>query len=121
MTAPPQVCDAILVQGDGATPHCLTIGSIPCPQPQEGEVLIRVAAAGVNGADILQRQGLYPPPPNASDIMGLEAAGTVAALGDGCHIPHGGKPRLCHSHGRWLCRLLHRARRAVSARPQRLE
>ena len=83
MTASPQVCDAILVQGDGTTPDCLTIGSIACPQPQEGEVLIKVAAAGVNGADILQRQGLYPPPPDASDIMGLEAAGTVAALGKG--------------------------------------
>ena len=83
MTAAPAVCDAILVQGDGTTPDCLAIGEIPCPQPQDGEVLIKVTAAGVNGADILQRQGLYPPPPNASDIMGLEVAGTVAALGSG--------------------------------------
>jgi NADPH2:quinone reductase len=53
------------------------------PQPAEGEILIRVAAAGVNRPDLLQRQGNYPPPPGASDIPGLEVAGTVAALGAG--------------------------------------
>ncbi len=55
----------------------------PTPQPAEGEILIRVAAAGVNRPDLLQRQGNYPPPPGASDIPGLEVAGTVAALGAG--------------------------------------
>jgi NADPH2:quinone reductase len=55
----------------------------PLPLPAAGEVLIKVAAAGVNRPDILQRQGAYPPPPGASDIPGLEIAGTVAALGDG--------------------------------------
>jgi len=55
----------------------------PLPLPADDEVLIQVAAAGVNRPDILQRQGAYPPPPGASDIPGLEIAGTVAALGHG--------------------------------------
>lgn len=55
----------------------------PVPQPAPGEVLIQVAAAGVNRPDCLQRQGSYPPPPGASDIPGLEVAGTVVALGAG--------------------------------------
>ncbi|WP_341327827.1 NAD(P)H-quinone oxidoreductase [Methylotuvimicrobium sp. KM2] len=54
----------------------------PLPMPLADEVLIRVEAAGVNRPDIMQRQGLYPPPPGASDIPGLEVAGTIAALGD---------------------------------------
>jgi len=49
--------------------------------PQAGEVLVKVAAAGVNRPDVMQRQGMYPPPPGASDIPGLEIAGTVAAVG----------------------------------------
>jgi len=53
----------------------------PDPVPREGELLIKVAAAGVNRPDVMQRRGLYPPPPGASDIPGLEVAGTVAALG----------------------------------------
>lgn len=53
----------------------------PVPQPGSGEVLIRVAAAGVNRPDVVQRQGLYPPPPGASDLPGMEVAGTIAALG----------------------------------------
>jgi NADPH2:quinone reductase len=55
----------------------------PLPRPREGEVLIRVAAAGVNRPDVLQRQGRYPPPPGASDLPGLEVAGEIAALGSG--------------------------------------
>lgn len=53
------------------------------PQPGPGEVLIRVHAAGVNRPDVLQRRGVYPPPPGASDLPGLEVAGEVAALGEG--------------------------------------
>jgi putative PIG3 family NAD(P)H quinone oxidoreductase len=53
------------------------------PQPAPGEVLIKVVTAGVNRPDCLQRQGGYPPPPGASDIPGLEVAGTIAALGEG--------------------------------------
>ena len=55
----------------------------PRPSPASGEVLIKVAAAGVNRPDVMQRQGLYPPPPGASDIPGLEIAGEVVALGSG--------------------------------------
>jgi putative PIG3 family NAD(P)H quinone oxidoreductase len=55
----------------------------PTPIPGTGEVLIHVAAAGVNRPDVFQRRGRYPPPPGASDIPGLEIAGTIEALGDG--------------------------------------
>ncbi|MBM3648639.1 MAG: NAD(P)H-quinone oxidoreductase [Alphaproteobacteria bacterium] len=64
-------------------PEALVATTRPLPQPKAGEILIKVAAAGVNRPDIAQRAGLYPPPPGASDLPGLEAAGTVAALGAG--------------------------------------
>src|SRR5688500_15948426 len=64
-------------------PDVLTLGERPDPSPAQGEVLIDVDAAGVNRPDVLQRLGKYPPPPGASDIPGLEVAGTIAALGDG--------------------------------------
>jgi putative PIG3 family NAD(P)H quinone oxidoreductase len=61
----------------------LRLASRPTPRPGKGEVLVKVAAAGVNRPDLLQRMGLYPPPPGASDIPGLEVAGTVVAAGQG--------------------------------------
>jgi putative PIG3 family NAD(P)H quinone oxidoreductase len=61
--------------------------SVAVPVPAPGEVLIRVAAAGVNRPDVIQRQGLYPPPKGASPLPGLEVAGTVAALGEGVRTP----------------------------------
>jgi NADPH:quinone reductase len=64
-------------------PEVLKLGERPDPSPARGEVLIDVEAAGVNRPDVLQRLGKYPPPPGASDIPGLEIAGTIAALGDG--------------------------------------
>ena len=64
-------------------PEVLRPVTMPLPQPGEGEVLIRVAAAGVNRPDVLQRMGAYPPPPGASPLPGLEIAGTVVAVGDG--------------------------------------
>ncbi|HLN25385.1 MAG TPA: NAD(P)H-quinone oxidoreductase [Patescibacteria group bacterium] len=64
-------------------PEVLTLAERPIPVAKPGEVLIQVAAAGINRPDVVQRQGLYPPPPGASDIPGLEVAGTVVALGDG--------------------------------------
>jgi len=64
-------------------PEVLKIGSRPVPQPKAGEVLVKVAAAGVNRPDVMQRTGHYPVPPGASDIPGLEIAGSVAALGEG--------------------------------------
>ncbi len=62
-------------------PEVLKLGTRPDPQPQPGEVLIKVVAAGVNRPDVLQRKGNYPVPPGASDIPGLEVAGTITALG----------------------------------------
>ena len=64
-------------------PEVLRAVEFPDPRPGPGEVLIDVAAVGVNRPDTMQRRGAYPPPPGASDLPGLEVAGTVAALGDG--------------------------------------
>jgi NADPH2:quinone reductase len=64
-------------------PEVLKIGSRPVPQAKPGEVLIKVAAAGVNRPDTMQRAGHYPPPPGAPDIPGLEIAGEIVALGEG--------------------------------------
>ncbi len=64
------------------------------PSAGPGEVLIRVAAAGVNRPDVLQRKGAYPPPPGASDLPGLEVAGIVTACGEGVSWPHPGE-RVC--------------------------
>ena len=68
-------------QPDGAEGLALT--EQPVPRPGAGEVLVKVAAAGVNRPDVLQRRGLYPPPPGASDILGLEIAGEVVEAGPG--------------------------------------
>ena len=64
-------------------PEVLTLTEVDAPTPAPGEVLIAVAAAGVNRADLLQRRGHYPPPPGVSDVIGLEVSGQVAALGAG--------------------------------------
>ncbi len=68
---------------EAGPPERLTLTTRPVPVPRAGEVLIKVAAAGVNRPDVLQRQGKYPPPPGASDLPGLEVAGTVVQLGEG--------------------------------------
>ena len=68
-------------QPDGA--EMLALVERPVPRPGRGEVLVRVAAAGVNRPDILQRRGLYPPPPGAPDILGLEISGEVVEAGEG--------------------------------------
>src|SRR5271163_4020112 len=62
-------------------PEQLKLAQRPVPTPKEGEVLVRVAAAGVNRPDVMQRQGRYPPPPGASDLPGMEIAGQIVALG----------------------------------------
>ncbi len=67
---------------DFGGPEVLRAVERPVPRPGPGEVLIQVAAAGVNRPDILQRRGLYPPPPGAPTVPGLEVAGTVVALGE---------------------------------------
>ncbi|MHB8489519.1 MAG: NAD(P)H-quinone oxidoreductase [Candidatus Dormibacteria bacterium] len=73
---------AIVVTAPGG-PEQLHTEERPDPIAREGEVVVRVAGAGVNRADLLQRQGFYPPPPGASDILGLEASGVVASVGRG--------------------------------------
>mgnify|MGYP003626701859 CR=1 FL=1 len=79
-TAIPTVMTAIEIAEAGG-PEVLRPTERPVPQPGKGELLVRVAAAGVNRPDIAQRNGSYPPPPGASDLPGLEVAGTIAALG----------------------------------------
>jgi NADPH2:quinone reductase len=64
-------------------PEVLKIEERPIPKPAPGELLVKVAAAGINRPDIAQRKGLYAPPPGASDIPGLEIAGTITGLGEG--------------------------------------
>ena len=78
----PATMTAIEITQPGG-PEVLKPGTRPVPQAGEGEVLVKVAFAGVNRPDCLQRAGGYPPPPGASDIPGLEIAGTVAAVGSG--------------------------------------
>ncbi|QGP78116.1 NAD(P)H-quinone oxidoreductase [Sphingobium sp. CAP-1] len=78
----PDEMTAIVIPVPGG-PEALVAEQRPVPVPGEGEVLVKVAAAGVNRPDVLQRQGKYPPPPGASDIPGLEVAGTIVAAGSG--------------------------------------
>lgn len=90
-------------------PEVLQVGSRPRPQPAPGEVLVEVYAAGINRPDVLQRKGAYPAPPGASDIPGLEIAGTIASIGEGvtewrtgdrvCSlVPGGGYAEYCTAH-----------------------
>lgn len=73
---------AVVVREPGG-PSALMIEELPDPVPAPGEIAINVVATAVNRADTLQRRGLYPPPPGASEIIGLECSGTVAELGEG--------------------------------------
>jgi putative PIG3 family NAD(P)H quinone oxidoreductase len=82
MASPPSRMTAIGIRVPGA-PDVLVPEQRPVAAPGAGEVLVKVAAAGVNRPDVMQRQGSYPPPPGASDIPGLEIAGEVVALGAG--------------------------------------
>ena len=75
-------------------PEVLTLVERPVPAPGAGEVLVRVAAAGVNRPDVMQRRGLYPPPPGAPSIPGLELSGEVVALGAGADPALSGQ-RVC--------------------------
>jgi NADPH2:quinone reductase len=96
VTSLPASMTAIAISAPGG-PEVLVPEQRPVPQPGSGEVLIRVAAAGVNRPDVLQRMGYYPPPPGASDLPGLEVAGTVVAVGPG------GDPELM---GQAMCALV---------------
>lgn len=73
---------AVVVDQPGG-PEVLTVSEVADPRPGPGEVLLDVAATAVNRADTLQRRGMYPPPPGASEVLGLECSGTVAELGEG--------------------------------------
>ncbi len=72
-----------VIAPDPGGPEALTVADLPDPEPGPGEVVIDVVASAVNRADTLQRQGFYPPPPGASDVLGLECSGRIAALGEG--------------------------------------
>src|SRR3981189_2677846 len=82
MTSIPATMTAIGIKSPGG-PEALVPEQRLVPQPGEGEILVKVAAAGVNRPDAIQRKGLYPPPPGVTDIPGLEIAGAVAACGAG--------------------------------------
>ena len=71
---------AVIADGKGG-PEVLRVVKRPVPVPSDGEILVRVEAAGINRPDVVQREGRYPPPPGAPDTLGLEIAGKVVALG----------------------------------------
>jgi NADPH2:quinone reductase len=109
MVALPASMTAIGIKSPGG-PEVLVPEERPVPSPGEAEILIKVAAAGVNRPDVMQRKGLYPPPPGASDIPGLEIAGEIAALGSGTTrwkvgdrvmalVSGGGYAEYCVAHG----------------------
>ncbi|CAN5600241.1 NAD(P)H-quinone oxidoreductase [soil metagenome] len=74
---------SVVVAREAGGPEVLEPGRRPVPEPAPGEVLIRVTGAGVNGPDMVQRKGQYPPPEGASDLLGLEISGEVVAAGEG--------------------------------------
>jgi len=74
---------AVTIRGGKGDADALEVQSVAVPEVKPGHLLVRVRAAGVNRPDLLQRAGRYPPPPGASDILGLEVAGEVAAVGEG--------------------------------------
>lgn len=78
----PTTMKAVAIDGAGG-PEILKITELPLPEVKAGEVLIKVAAAGINRPDVMQRQGNYPPPKGHSELPGLEVSGTIAALGEG--------------------------------------
>ena len=95
----PQHMRAVEISKPGG-PEVLVAAQRPVPQPRATEILVRVEAAGINRPDVLQRQGNYAPPPDASDLPGLEIAGEVVACGAAvsmwkpgdrvCALTHGG-------------------------------
>jgi NADPH:quinone reductase len=104
----PAMMKAVVAAAPGG-PEVLELANRPRPSPREGEILVAVEAAGVNRPDVMQRQGLYAPPPGAPDILGLEIAGTVVARGVGATrhqlgdrvlalVPGGGYAQYCLAH-----------------------
>jgi NADPH2:quinone reductase len=108
MTTIPDTMTAIGITAPGG-PEALKPETRPVPKPGNGEVLVKLKAAGVNRPDVMQRMGLYPPPPGAPDVPGLEIAGEVVALGQGVSrykvgdrvcalVPGGGYAEYCAVH-----------------------
>jgi len=108
MTDPRKTMRAVVAVRPGG-PEALAIEMRPIPVPGAGEIVIKVEAAGVNRPDVLQRMGLYAPPPGASDILGLEVAGVIVARGPGASrfpegarvtalVPGGGYAEYCLAH-----------------------
>jgi putative PIG3 family NAD(P)H quinone oxidoreductase len=107
---------AVLFGGKGG-PEVISLGEVPDPAPSRGEVLVRVRAAALNRADLLQRRGLYPPPPgHREDVPGMELAGEVASVGPGvtawepgdrvmCITAAEAQAELCTVHERMLLRI----------------
>ena len=104
----PDTMTAMAVPKPGG-PEALVPETRPVPRPGAGEILVRVRSAGVNRPDVMQRKGLYPPPPGAPDIPGLEIAGEVVARGPGADrfspgamvmalVPGGGYAEYCLAH-----------------------
>lgn len=77
----PETMRAVVMREPGAA-DVLEMGEVATPAPRPGEVLVKVTAAGVNGPDLVQRRGHYPPPKGASELLGLEVSGEVVAVGD---------------------------------------
>jgi NADPH2:quinone reductase len=108
MAVIPSMMNCIAIPKPGG-PEALVLEQRRVPRPGNGEVLVKVAAAGVNRPDVAQRRGFYPPPPGASDIPGLEIAGEVVARGEGAGrfdigdsvlalVPGGGYAEFCTAH-----------------------
>ena len=87
----PPTMQAVAITGGGGGPEALQLEQRPVPQPGPAEVLVAVSHCGVNRPDVLQRRGLYPPPPGAPDIPGLEIAGTIVSVGEGASWQAGAK------------------------------
>jgi len=98
MTALPATMTAIAIVGKGG-PDVLQPTTVPVPQPGRAQVLIKVAAAGVNRPDVMQRLGFYPAPQGHSDIPGLEVSGTIAAAGEEAHRFKVGDPVMALVNG----------------------
>ena len=94
-------------------PSNLSVMVTPVPLPKDGEVLIKVHAAGVNGADLREREGRYPVPAGAPDIMGLEVAGEIIATGKYCSRFKPGDLVCALLIGWRLCRICNCSRRPV--------
>ena len=110
----PDSMTVIEMRGAGG-PEVLVPGRRPVPEPKPSELLLRVTAVGVNGPDLVQRRGHYPPPKGASDLLGLEASGEVVATGRRCKQMEARRPRCRPDERRRICRIRRSGGRSLSA------